>query len=149
MLNLLVPFISVCSWISNGEPIDLQIFVSCLPYVLSLPLHDPLYFHFHASFSAFPYQYSMLVLTLLIFPCLSADEKGVHRDFIAQQLRVSVDKLMSLSLSLSLFHTLAFKQKYLNTKFPGFDRLAIQNLVEEGLIYSTTDDFHFKSTING
>ena len=91
----------------------------------------------------------MLVLTLLIFPCLSADEKGVHRDFIAQQLRVSVDKLMSLSLSLSLFHTLAFKQKYLNTKFPGFDRLAIQNLVEEGLIYSTTDDFHFKSTING
>ena len=116
MLNLLVPFISVCSWISNGEPIDLKIFVSCLPFVFSLPLHDPLYFHFHASFSAFPYQYSMLVLTLLIFPCLSADEKGVHRDFIAQQLRVSVDKLMSLSpsLSLSLSLSLSFTHWHSN-----------------------------------
>ncbi|XP_030955136.1 replication protein A 32 kDa subunit B-like [Quercus lobata] len=62
-----------------------------------------------------------MVLDFLQLPASNADEKGVHRDFIAQQLRVSVDKLM----------------------------LAIQNLVEEGMIYSTTDDFHFKSTING
>jgi replication factor A2 len=62
-----------------------------------------------------------MVLDFLQLPTSNVDEKGVHRDVIAHQLRVSVDKLMS----------------------------AMQNLVEEGLIYSTTDDFHFKSTING
>ncbi|KAG6705741.1 hypothetical protein I3842_07G195200 [Carya illinoinensis] len=62
-----------------------------------------------------------MVLDFLQLPSSNVDEKGVHCNVIAHQLRVSVDKLM----------------------------LAIQNLVEEGLIYSTTDDFHFKSTING
>ncbi|XP_062165204.1 replication protein A 32 kDa subunit B [Alnus glutinosa] len=62
-----------------------------------------------------------MVLDFLQLPASNADEKGVHCDVIAQQLRVSTDKLMS----------------------------SIQNLVEEGLIYSTTDDFHYKSTING
>jgi len=62
-----------------------------------------------------------MVLDFLQLPSSNADEKGVHCDVIARQLRVSMDKLMS----------------------------SIQNLVEEGLIYSTTDDFHFKSTING
>ncbi|CAO2816594.1 unnamed protein product [Amaranthus hypochondriacus] len=47
-----------------------------------------------------------------------AQEKGVHRDEIARHLKVPVEKIME----------------------------SITCLEDEGLIYSTVDDFHFKST---
>ncbi|GAB2250849.1 hypothetical protein Droror1_Dr00017099 [Drosera rotundifolia] len=47
-----------------------------------------------------------------------AQEKGVHRDEIARHLRLSVDKIME----------------------------SITCLEGEGLVYSTIDEFHFKST---
>ncbi|KNA04769.1 hypothetical protein SOVF_196670 [Spinacia oleracea] len=47
-----------------------------------------------------------------------AEEKGVHRDEIARHLKLSVDKIME----------------------------SITCLEDEGLIYSTVDEFHFKST---
>ncbi|XP_030541323.1 replication protein A 32 kDa subunit A-like isoform X2 [Rhodamnia argentea] len=47
-----------------------------------------------------------------------AQEKGVHRDEIAQQLKIPVNKIME----------------------------SIRTLEEEGLIYSTIDEYHYKST---
>ncbi|KAL3745726.1 hypothetical protein ACJRO7_014790 [Eucalyptus globulus] len=47
-----------------------------------------------------------------------AQEKGIHRDEIAQQLKISVNKIME----------------------------SIRTLEEEGLIYSTIDEYHYKST---
>lgn len=47
-----------------------------------------------------------------------AHEKGVHRDEIAQQLKIPVNKIME----------------------------SIRTLEEEGLIYSTIDEYHYKST---
>ncbi|KAG6587750.1 Replication protein A 32 kDa subunit B, partial [Cucurbita argyrosperma subsp. sororia] len=48
-------------------------------------------------------------------------ERGAHRDVIAQHLKVPLEKLIP----------------------------AMKNLEEEGLMYSTTDEYHFKSTANG
>ncbi|XP_038880298.1 replication protein A 32 kDa subunit B [Benincasa hispida] len=61
-----------------------------------------------------------MVLDFLQLPSCDS-ERGAHRDVIAQQLKVPLEKLIP----------------------------AMKNLEEEGLIYSTTDDYHFKSTANG
>lgn len=58
------------------------------------------------------------VLDYLQQPASLAQEKGVHRDEIARHLKLSVDKIMQ----------------------------SITCLEDEGLIYSTIDEFHFKST---
>ncbi|XP_015875792.2 replication protein A 32 kDa subunit A isoform X1 [Ziziphus jujuba] len=62
-----------------------------------------------------------MILDFLHLPSCLAREEGAHRDVISQQLKIPVDKLM----------------------------LAIGNLVREGVVYSTVDDFHYKSAING
>lgn len=58
------------------------------------------------------------VLDYLQQPASLAQEKGVHRDEIARHLKLSMDKIMQ----------------------------SITCLEDEGLIYSTIDEFHFKST---
>ncbi|KAF3452782.1 hypothetical protein FNV43_RR03215 [Rhamnella rubrinervis] len=62
-----------------------------------------------------------MILELLHQPSFLAREEGAHRDIISQQLKIPVDKIM----------------------------LAIGNLVAEGMVYSTVDDYHYKSSING
>lgn len=61
------------------------------------------------------------VMQYLQQPSSLAREKGVHRDELAQRLSAPVEKIME----------------------------SIRTLEGEGLVYSTIDDFHFKSTANG
>ncbi|KAM6590778.1 replication protein A 32 kDa subunit A isoform X1 [Cannabis sativa] len=58
-----------------------------------------------------------LVLDYLQLPSSIGKEKGIHRDELSQQLKIPVDKIME----------------------------SIRSLEDEGLIYSTIDEFHFKS----
>ncbi|GFQ01427.1 replication protein a 32 kDa subunit b [Phtheirospermum japonicum] len=62
-----------------------------------------------------------MVLNYLQQPSCIAREKGVHRSELAQQLNVTENKILE----------------------------AIDSLESEGLIYSTIDEFHYKSTANG
>ncbi|XP_034699086.1 replication protein A 32 kDa subunit A-like isoform X1 [Vitis riparia] len=62
-----------------------------------------------------------LVIDYLQQPQSLARDQGVGRDELAQQLNVPVDKIME----------------------------SIRSLEEEGLIYSTIDEWHYKSTGNG
>ncbi|KAL3628134.1 hypothetical protein CASFOL_027180 [Castilleja foliolosa] len=62
-----------------------------------------------------------VVLNYLQQPSCIAREKGVHRSELAQHLNVSENKILE----------------------------AIDSLESEGLIYSTIDEFHYKSTANG
>ncbi|KAG2691678.1 hypothetical protein I3843_08G019700 [Carya illinoinensis] len=59
-----------------------------------------------------------LVLDYLQQPASIGQEKGVHRDELSRQLKIPVEKIME----------------------------SIRSLEEEGLIYSTIDEFHYKST---
>ncbi|EYU18103.1 hypothetical protein ABFS82_10G060000 [Erythranthe guttata] len=61
------------------------------------------------------------ILDFLQQPSCIAKEKGVHRDEFVQYLNVPENKILE----------------------------AIESLESEGLIYSTIDEFHFKSTANG
>ncbi|XP_002531027.2 replication protein A 32 kDa subunit B isoform X2 [Ricinus communis] len=61
-----------------------------------------------------------LILNFLQQPMYLANEDGVNRNVIARQLNIPMDKLME----------------------------ELQSLVDNGFIYSTIDDDHFKSTIN-
>lgn len=82
-----------------------------------------------ASSNHFSVQYNMdgikgidkLVLNYLQQPSCIAREKGVHRTELGQQLNVPEHKILE----------------------------AIESLESEGLIYSTIDEFHYKSTANG
>ncbi|XP_024025535.1 replication protein A 32 kDa subunit A isoform X2 [Morus notabilis] len=58
-----------------------------------------------------------LILDYLQLPSSSVKEKGIHRDELSQQLKIPVEKIME----------------------------SIRSLEDEGLIYSTIDEFHFKS----
>ncbi|XP_011094247.1 replication protein A 32 kDa subunit B isoform X1 [Sesamum indicum] len=62
-----------------------------------------------------------IVLNYLQQPSCIAREKGVHRNELAQQLNIPDRKISE----------------------------AIESLESEGLIYSTIDEFHYKSTANG
>ncbi|XP_062164707.1 replication protein A 32 kDa subunit A-like isoform X1 [Alnus glutinosa] len=62
-----------------------------------------------------------LVLDYLQQPSSIGQEKGIHRDELSRQLKLPVDKIME----------------------------SIRALEEEGLIYSTIDEFHYKSTACG
>ncbi|CAK9149593.1 unnamed protein product [Ilex paraguariensis] len=62
-----------------------------------------------------------MVLAYLQQPSNFGLEKGVHRDELAQKLKIHVEKIME----------------------------SIRVLEEEGLIYSTIDEFHYKSTVGG
>ncbi|KAJ8767500.1 hypothetical protein K2173_017544 [Erythroxylum novogranatense] len=61
-----------------------------------------------------------VILNLLQQPAYLANEDGVHRNVIAQQLNIPMNKLME----------------------------ELQSLVDNGFVYSTIDDDHFKSTVN-
>ncbi|KAL4582031.1 hypothetical protein LXL04_006568 [Taraxacum kok-saghyz] len=61
-----------------------------------------------------------LVLNYLQQPASLAREGGIHQDELAQQLKIPKETIM----------------------------MAIEGLVQEGLLYSSIDDFHFKSTGN-
>ncbi|XP_022145139.1 replication protein A 32 kDa subunit A [Momordica charantia] len=58
-----------------------------------------------------------LVLDYLQLPSSVAKEKGIHRDELSQQLKIPLEKILD----------------------------SIRSLEDEGLIYSTIDEFHFKS----
>ncbi|RVW52330.1 Replication protein A 32 kDa subunit A [Vitis vinifera] len=62
-----------------------------------------------------------MVLDYLQQPSNYDREKGIHRDELSQQLKISTEKIME----------------------------SIRTLEEEGLIYSTIDEFHYKSTTSG
>ncbi|KAF3447633.1 hypothetical protein FNV43_RR12820 [Rhamnella rubrinervis] len=62
-----------------------------------------------------------LVLDYLQQPSCIGKEKGIHRDELTQQLKVPVEKIMEV----------------------------IRSLEDEGLIYSTIDEFHYKSAAYG
>lgn len=62
-----------------------------------------------------------LVLDYLQQPSSIGQEKGIHRDELSRQLKFPVEKIME----------------------------SIRSLEEEGLIYSTIDEFHYKSTASG
>ncbi|KMT17727.1 hypothetical protein BVRB_2g034790 [Beta vulgaris subsp. vulgaris] len=59
------------------------------------------------------------IVNYLQQPSRLAEEKGVHRDEIARHLKVPVEKIME----------------------------SITCLEDEGMVYSTIDEFHFKSTV--
>ncbi|KAI3444166.1 hypothetical protein Pfo_000831 [Paulownia fortunei] len=59
-----------------------------------------------------------MVLDYLQLPSSLAQEKGVHRNEIAQKLKISQEKILE----------------------------AMESLESEGLVYSTIDEFHYKST---
>ncbi|XP_051151387.1 replication protein A 32 kDa subunit A-like [Andrographis paniculata] len=59
-----------------------------------------------------------MIIDYLEQPSSLAQEKGVHRNEIAQKLKISQEKLME----------------------------AMETLESEGLVYSTIDEFHYKST---
>lgn len=58
-----------------------------------------------------------LVLDYLQLPSSVAKERGIHRDELSQQLKIPMEKILN----------------------------SIRSLEDEGLIYSTIDEFHFKS----
>ncbi|KAA8522761.1 hypothetical protein F0562_009077 [Nyssa sinensis] len=94
------------------------------------------------------------VIDYLQQPSCLAREKGVHWEELAQQLNIPLEKIMYLSVSLSLSLMCTCMQKIFLFNFPlylfwGFDRGSIKSLEEEGLIYSTIDECHYKSTGNG
>ncbi|KAM7459675.1 hypothetical protein LguiA_036669 [Lonicera macranthoides] len=62
--------------------------------------------------------FEQLILNYLQQPSNSGREKGVHKDELSQKLKIPSDKIME----------------------------SLRILEEEGLIYSTIDEFHFKST---
>ncbi|XP_062085550.1 replication protein A 32 kDa subunit A-like isoform X2 [Humulus lupulus] len=68
------------------------------------------------SFGA-PKGCDQLVLDYLQLPSSIGKEKGIHRDELSQQLKIPLEKIME----------------------------SIRSLEDEGLIYSTIDEFHFKS----
>lgn len=59
-----------------------------------------------------------MVLDYLALPSSLAQEKGIHRNEIAQKLKISQEKIIE----------------------------AMESLESEGLVYSTIDEFHYKST---
>uniref|UniRef100_A0A2P2J8L2 Replication protein A 32 kDa subunit B isoform X1 n=1 Tax=Rhizophora mucronata TaxID=61149 RepID=A0A2P2J8L2_RHIMU len=61
-----------------------------------------------------------MILNLLQQPAYLANEDGAHRNVIAQHLHIPMNKLME----------------------------ELQSLVDNGFIYSTIDDDHYKSTVN-
>ncbi|CAN4109444.1 unnamed protein product [Withania somnifera] len=62
-----------------------------------------------------------MVLDYLLQPSCLAREKGVHRNELAQLLKVPSEKILEV----------------------------MESLESEGLVYTTIDDFHYKSTGNG
>ncbi|KAG7024504.1 Replication protein A 32 kDa subunit A [Cucurbita argyrosperma subsp. argyrosperma] len=58
-----------------------------------------------------------LILDYLQLPSSVAKERGIHRDELSQQLKIPMEKILN----------------------------SIRSLEDEGLIYSTIDEFHFKS----
>lgn len=81
-----------------------------------------------------------------VFPLCSANNNGVHRNVISQQLNLPMDKLMSLSL---LPNCLQCKMEHHNVEIIllAFDREALESLNENSLVYSI-DEFHYKSAVN-
>ncbi|KAL7164730.1 hypothetical protein ACSBR2_040601 [Camellia fascicularis] len=65
--------------------------------------------------------FDQMVLDYLQKPSNFGLEKGIHRDELSQKLKIPMEKIME----------------------------SIRTLEEEGLIYSTIDEFHFKSTTSG
>ncbi|PSR89279.1 Replication protein A subunit A like [Actinidia chinensis var. chinensis] len=65
--------------------------------------------------------FDQMVIDYLQQPANYEREKGVHRDELSQKLKIPMGKIME----------------------------SIRTLEEEGLIYSTIDEFHFKSTTSG
>ncbi|KAL8101826.1 replication protein A 32 kDa subunit A-like [Apium graveolens] len=65
--------------------------------------------------------FDQMVLDYLQRPSSFANEKGLHRDVLHKELKIPVEKLME----------------------------SIHTLEDEGLIYSTVDEFHFKATSSG
>lgn len=89
-----------------------------------------------------------------VFPLFSANNNGVHRNVISQQLNLPMDKLMSLSLSLSvmlslLSNCLQCKMGHHNVEIIllAFDREVLESLNENSLVNSI-DEFHYKSAVN-
>lgn len=105
----------------------------------------------------------MNLKTLLFF---SAQERGIHRNEIAQKLKISQEKIMyiyaSLLLSLSSNKFLVYSCFILNSEALSLslplqinsylllcfilNSEAMESLESEGLVYSTIDEFHYKST---
>ncbi|WOG81307.1 hypothetical protein DCAR_0100453 [Daucus carota subsp. sativus] len=65
--------------------------------------------------------FDQMVLDYLQRPSSFANEKGMHRDVLHKELKIPVEKLME----------------------------SIRTLEDEGLIYSTIDEFHYKATTSG
>ncbi|KAJ4828155.1 hypothetical protein Tsubulata_005030 [Turnera subulata] len=84
----------------------------------------------------------------IVFNLCSGSEDGAHRNAMARELNIPMTKLMSVSLTL-LFMCL-FERSFFcfDTRVFAFGREELQTLVDNGFIYSTIDDDHFKSTVN-
>lgn len=81
--------------------------------------------------------------------CFSTREKGVHRNELVQQLNVPLGKILYVSLYLPLIHMQwVVCNPFLPFDFFALDREAIESLEAEGLVYSTIDECHYKSTAN-
>lgn len=95
-------------------------------------------------------KYAFIYLFLLFFKYLSTREAGVHYKEIAQQLNLPEQKVMYLSLSLSLVRALTYFASFFFVVNGGtLDRDVAKVLEEEGLVYSTIDENHLKSASNG
>lgn len=82
----------------------------------------------------------------------SGNEKGFHVDELAQKLKLPKNKIMYLSLPLFLSVSLWLLLSVSLIHDPGnflfliSGRESIRALEDEGMIYSTIDEFHFKAT---
>lgn len=93
----------------------------------------------------------------LVFYC-SVNDKGISTDELSRHLKLPMDKILYTS-SPSLTHTHADARAHTHTHtmmmhvgvtysyiLLFYDRDGIRSLEEEGAIYSTIDDSHFKAT---
>ncbi|KAG6424142.1 hypothetical protein SASPL_114555 [Salvia splendens] len=90
-----------------------------------------------------------LVLNYMQQPSCIGKESGVHRAELARQLNVPEHKILQVLCSLFLPNKLKLINVTHSLIFWFIGREAIASLESEGLVYSTVDEFHYKSTANG
>lgn len=81
----------------------------------------------------------------MVLPSFSS-VKGAHINEVSQQLNLPLEKIRSDFLPPNLLiYTMLL---YVAQIYPNMNREAIEYLESEGLVYSTIDESHFKSTNN-
>lgn len=155
------PCMSVCHYVLEIWPwITKKHRLSCLQNsfqlncVVFIILRDVLWIYFNFIFLFFP--------PIIFFPEVDFHVSVPGKRGLTLTLFPTNWKFRRIRSCLSLF-SLSFKHTRIDTargqtscpvklrhfQLSGVDRLTIDNLVKEGVVYPTVDDNHFKSAING